>query len=127
MRQRNQTLIRSKKLSVQEMEALNAYGSTLKSRLGDQLIDILLFGSKARGDAHPTSDIDILVILDRENPEAFSEARGLGFDILLAYDLFLSIRVVSQQQWQTLADSNSIFYHNVEIDGVSLLPQLTAS
>ena len=83
-------------------------------------------GSKARGEAHPTSDVDILVILDGENPEAFSEARGLGFESLLTYNLFLSIRVVSQERWQTLAETNSLFYHNVEKDGVSLLPQLTA-
>ena len=118
--------MRPSELSTQEVKALNSYASTLKNRLGDQLIDILLFGSKARGDAHPTSDIDILVILGGEKPEAFSEARGLGFDILLAYDLFLSIRVMSQQQWQTLADTGSMFYRNVGKDGISLLPQLTA-
>ena len=31
---------------------------------GDRLRQVLLFGSWARGDAHPESDIDLLVVLD---------------------------------------------------------------
>src|SRR5207237_4813697 len=32
---------------------------------GERVTSILLFGSWARGDAHPESDIDLLVVLDR--------------------------------------------------------------
>jgi predicted nucleotidyltransferase len=34
--------------------------------LGDTLEQMLLFGSRARGDARPDSDVDILVILKQE-------------------------------------------------------------
>ncbi len=37
----------------------------LRGLYGDRLKRVLLFGSWARGDAHPESDIDLLVILDR--------------------------------------------------------------
>ncbi|MBI2325484.1 MAG: nucleotidyltransferase domain-containing protein [Chloroflexi bacterium] len=37
----------------------------LKRLYGDRLRTVLLFGSWARGDAHPESDIDLLVVLDR--------------------------------------------------------------
>jgi hypothetical protein len=37
----------------------------LRRLYGDRLSSVLLFGSWARGDAHPESDIDLLVILDR--------------------------------------------------------------
>lgn len=37
----------------------------LKALYGDRLIDVVLFGSWARGDAHPDSDIDLVVVLDR--------------------------------------------------------------
>lgn len=36
----------------------------LKTVYGDRLRQVLLFGSWARGDAHPESDIDLLVVLD---------------------------------------------------------------
>jgi predicted nucleotidyltransferase len=37
----------------------------LRRLYGDRLSSVLLFGSWARGDAHPESDIDLLVVLDR--------------------------------------------------------------
>jgi Uncharacterised protein family (UPF0158)/Nucleotidyltransferase domain len=36
----------------------------LRQLYGDRLSSVLLFGSWARGDAHPESDIDLLVVLD---------------------------------------------------------------
>jgi predicted nucleotidyltransferase len=110
-------------LSEQEAAALSAFAEALRARFGDQLMDVLLFGSRARGDAKPDSDIDVLVILVTPAPNAFSDARGLGFDILLTYGVFLSIRVMSKQQWQELADMDSLFYRNLRRDGVSLLPE----
>jgi len=37
----------------------------LRSLYGERLRRVILFGSWARGDAHPESDIDLLVVLDR--------------------------------------------------------------
>lgn len=109
-------------LSAQEMAALTTFVTALQERFGDQMVDVRLFGSRARGEARPGSDIDVLVILDTSAPPAFDEARGLGFDILLAHGVFLSIRVMSRQHWQTLAEMGSLFYRNLERDGISLLP-----
>jgi Predicted nucleotidyltransferases len=35
----------------------------LKNHYGDRLKQLIMFGSQARGDAHPDSDIDVLVVL----------------------------------------------------------------
>jgi uncharacterized protein (UPF0332 family) len=40
-------------------------GEELEGILGDRLRDVVLVGSRARGQAHPESDIDLLVVLDR--------------------------------------------------------------
>jgi predicted nucleotidyltransferase len=38
----------------------------LKKHYGDRLKQLIMFGSQARGDAHPDSDIDVLVVLKGE-------------------------------------------------------------
>lgn len=43
----------------------HAVAGDLRSLYGGRLKKVLLFGSWARGDAHPESDIDLLVVLDR--------------------------------------------------------------
>ncbi len=114
-------------LSTQEMAALRAYVALLQSRFKEQLVELLLFGSKARGDAQAGSDIDVLVVLANPDAQALSDARALGFDILLTHQVFLSIRAMSYQQWQDLEAMNSLFYRNLMKDGISLLPDLSTS
>lgn len=48
----------------------------LRGLYGERLRDVVLFGSWARGDAHPESDIDLLVVLD-EAPSRWEERRRM--------------------------------------------------
>ncbi len=45
-------------------EIARAVADDLRQLYGERLRKVLLFGSWARGDAHPESDIDLLVVLD---------------------------------------------------------------
>lgn len=46
-------------------EIAREVAADLRRLYGDRLRGVLLFGSWARGDAHPESDLDLLVVLDR--------------------------------------------------------------
>jgi predicted nucleotidyltransferase len=62
-----------------------AVAGELRELYGERLKQVLLFGSWARGDAHPESDIDLLVVLDRiENRR---EERERMSDILWEHSL----------------------------------------
>jgi len=109
-----------KNLSDKEEKALRGYVSTLEGRFGSQLAEILLFGSKARSEGRPGSDLDVAVILRQPSAQDLSEARGLAFDIWLAYGILLAIRAMSQQGWEDLARLRSLLYRNVKRDGISV-------
>jgi predicted nucleotidyltransferase len=53
-------------LTKKEQRALNEYRNLLLRRFPGQMERLVLFGSKARGEATPGSDVDVLVVLDRE-------------------------------------------------------------
>lgn len=108
--------------SEQEALALQAYVRALQERFGHQLLDVLVFGSRARGEAHSGSDIDVAVVLDCTDARDLSLARELAFDIWLNYQVVLSVRAMSRDRWQALADMQSLFYRNLQRDAISLLP-----
>lgn len=69
----------------------NTFPNRIRTRLGDRVRKILLFGSQARGDARADSDVDYLVlvrgevssevndILDDEVGEQFLLTKGASF------------------------------------------------
>jgi predicted nucleotidyltransferase len=50
--------------SLNAHDVAHAIATDLRELYGERLRDVLLFGSWARRDAHPESDIDLLVVLD---------------------------------------------------------------
>ncbi len=67
---------------------------------GDQIHSILLYGSRARGDERPDSDIDILIVL--KNEFSYSEMLRLSSD--LAASLSLENDVVISRAFVTEKD-----------------------
>jgi predicted nucleotidyltransferase len=77
-RQREQYL-RKKAMDARDREIVNKLKSLLHKRV--KLHQVILFGSRARGDSDPDSDMDVLVVLDeprthKVNDIVFSIALG---------------------------------------------------
>ena len=84
---------------------------------GKRLIKMILFGSHARGDAEPGSDIDVLVVLEGQvNPvkeiERTSEIRA---SLCLHYDVVVSCLYISAERYTT---EQSPLLLNVRREGI---------
>ena len=56
-------------LKTNERAALVELREWLHERFGERLVKLVLFGSKARGDAHEESDVDVLIVLREYDPD----------------------------------------------------------
>ncbi|MFW5867473.1 MAG: nucleotidyltransferase domain-containing protein [Armatimonadota bacterium] len=83
-------------------EALRELKRELEALYGDRLKGLYLFGSHARGEAGPDSDVDVAVVLD-DYEFASRELRRMA-DILnrlsLEYDVILAAVPVRQREWE---------------------------
>jgi predicted nucleotidyltransferase len=74
-------------LTFQEQQAVLEFVQWLKERFGDIVQSAWLFGSKARGDSAPDSDIDVLVVVNSEDWRIHKQVRFLAADICLMYGM----------------------------------------
>jgi predicted nucleotidyltransferase len=84
----------------------------------------ILFGSRARGDAHDESDADVALILSGQIQPFIKtkmEMNDLAYDVLLDTGIRISPLPIWESQWsQPNTYSNPRLLHNVERDGVWL-------
>jgi predicted nucleotidyltransferase len=107
-------------LTDQEIQAATEFSDQIYQQFGDQVLSILLFGSRARGEAAADSDMDLLVVLADTNPDIVRAIRYLAADVWLKYGIYLSTRVWSREHWQQLGDLQTQLYRNIRRDGLPL-------
>ena len=111
----------SERLSSNEEKVIDTFVQQLHARFGQDVIDVRLFGSKARGEAGPDSDVDILILVTRSKYDLKHAILWLAAEISLAYDVLLSTRVIPADAWEKMAQGETLFYRTVHAEGVSLL------
>ena len=101
-----------------QMEAiLRTLRSEMARVLGDRLEQVLLFGSQARGEARPDSDIDILVVVRGECDYAdlIRRTSPIIAALSLRYDVVISRAFVSRERYER---EQSPFLLNVRREGI---------
>lgn len=78
-------------------------------------IELYLFGSVARHDYGPESDIDILVLFQGEVDSKLKiQIIDLAFDIGLKYDIVFNVIVRSKETWKSGMAMVTPFHRNLE-------------
>ena len=106
--------------SIPVNKVVQNYSMEAKRIFGNKLKAIILFGSYARGDFEPDSDIDIMVLLDipvEQLPEARKKMRVTANALDMEYDCVISSIFQSYDVFEDYKTA-SPFYQNIEKDGV---------
>jgi predicted nucleotidyltransferase len=108
------------KLSQRETRAVKKFLSHIRKTYGKQIHKVMLFGSKARGEANSDSDIDILLLVADETWTLKDGIVDIVADINLEYDILIDIRVIGIKRWQYMADIQAGLYQTISQDAISL-------
>ena len=92
-------------------------------RHSDLIQSVTLFGSKARGDAGPDSDIDVLTVLTNDDSHLRSDVRRLAARVSLEYDILISMFAVSRSHWDKLSRYQFPIYRAIQSEGIVLSPE----
>jgi uncharacterized protein len=98
---------------------LDPLKQNLTALYGDRLIHLTLFGSQARGDQSPESDIDVLVVLRSPvNPgEEIKRTGKIVADLSLEHDVVISCLFMDETDYQ---NRNNVLLRNIRKEGLLL-------
>ena len=108
------------KIEKKVKELIKQIHSELEKKFKKKLAKIILFGSYARGDYDKESDLDILVLIEEENPQKYrSEIVDLEVDLTIKYGILPSL--ILRNTGYFLENKDIIpFFKHVEKEGVEI-------
>jgi predicted nucleotidyltransferase len=114
-------------LSSEESQAVAAFVGQLHQHYPERLLHVVLFGSKARGDSQPWSDIDILIVSDSEDWRFQHAISTLAARVSLEYDVVIGPRVIGRARWERMKRHQFSLYRNVISEGIPLVNHTSPS
>lgn len=100
-------------------DALREVTSAIRAIYGERLVRLVLYGSHARGDATPGSDVDVLVVLQGtvERGREITRLVDATYDVLLGRGVHVSALPMSETEFLTRATPLLL---NVRREGIPL-------
>lgn len=102
--------------------ALAEFVRRLRQALAANVVDVRLFGSEARAEAAPESDIDVLVVVqpDAERVRLEDCIIDIAFDVNLDFGVYISPRVLTQSILNDPVWRETPFLKNVALESIPL-------
>ena len=106
-----------------ESAALVTLVKRLHERYGDDLLHVVLFGSKARGDSDAESDVDVLIVLRMPSSEYrrhWHEIVDVASEIELACNVVFTLIIKDQVGYERMQKARLLLARNIEREGIEL-------
>ena len=97
-------------MKIDKKVILSDLSNLLKTRFGDDLRHVVLFGSQAKGTAHKDSDYDFLIVLkEKVDWKIEREISDLCYEVDSKYGIISDTHILSEGELSTIRGRQPIF------------------
>ncbi len=110
-------------LKPNEWAALEEIIAQVHKQYGDDLLRVVLFGSKARGDFDEESDLDLLIVVRMEDEDYWrhwKEIVDMSWKIEFDFDLVFTLIIKDEKDYMRMTNWNLLLNRNINHDGIEL-------
>jgi len=105
-------------LNLLEKKIIDVFRSLLNKKFRSP--GLILFGSRARGDADPDSDLDVLVIVDDLSPELEDYISECAWEAGFKHGIIIMPVVFTRKEWENGPERYSLLADAIKSEGVHL-------
>lgn len=103
-----------------EKKAIRSFSRRVKKALGTQLVDIKLYGSKAREKYGKESDIDIFVLVKKKSYAKRSKVAQASADVYNRYHISLSSVLFDVFEEKINKQLRSPYFESIDKEGIKI-------
>ena len=105
-----------------EHNFMNDLVNRVTENLGDNVVKVVLFGSRARGTASPRSDVDIILVVRNVHPREEIEllVADAAAESSVEFGLPIEAFVFSEQEFEAKMQEGKGMWENVKAEGVEI-------
>jgi len=107
-------------MSLASKQDIDHFVKEAEEILGDRLEDVILYGSYARKDYVPGSDIDILFLVTDKEDNDWSKVSKKGNKYFLDKNIRFSPKILEKDKFENRKNESAGFYNEVSEEGVKL-------
>jgi predicted nucleotidyltransferase len=100
--------------------AIAAYVRQVATDYANEVLSITLYGSQARGEASPESDIDLFIVVRHDTPTLRQALADLAWQVQFEYDVVVSDIIRSVEQLSRMKTRRFPYYQSLEREGILL-------
>ena len=83
---------------------------------------MIMYGSRARGDAGVDSDLDLVALVDENSPALEQTLDDIAYNLMWDHDFkpIISLKVFSEERFRRAAAKGYSYYRTIEREGVTI-------
>jgi uncharacterized protein len=99
----------------EKIKILEDLKNQLKNYLGDDLVNIYLFGSQAKNTEGANSDYDILILIKKRNDwKTKDKVIDICYEIDLKHDILIDPHILSENELNSIRGKQPIFVNAIQ-------------
>lgn len=107
-------------MSLAEKEDIREFADKVRNALGDRIQEILLFGSYARDEHVPGSDVDVAIIVTEKKDGDEDKIWEIAGDYLMRDEIHFMPKIIEKDHFENKVKDGFRFYKNVREEGVTI-------
>ena len=106
----------------QDRLLIEEFKRRLPKEIASHIRQMIMYGSRARGDAGMDSDLDLVALVDENSPGLEQMLDDIAYNLMWDHDFkpIISLKVFSEERFRGAAARGYSYYRTIEREGITI-------